>query len=229
MQGRTFPAGRVCIRFRPPDTDCASVNQLGKPVGLLYAGINLAQFLREVICCFLNLGHVDGRTEPDLAACPDHLGDCCFRREVSPGGLALAQDITFRQRVRQGAFPKGRAAVGSVDATDQHLELQGEAIGNVNASIADRYYAAASATPASVFGTLLRKAQNHLGKMKGPYYVQKIQDVMKLLNPRENVFPSTLTLAEQGLFALGYYQQRADLWAKRDPAKTEDAEPVEAA
>src|SRR5690625_871345 len=38
--------------------------------------------------------------------------------------------------------------------------------GRVNATIRDRYYGAASATPASVFPILLRNAQNHLAKLR---------------------------------------------------------------
>ena len=44
----------------------------------------------------------------------------------------------------------------------QRLALKGQ----VNATIRDRYYGAASATPASVFPVLLRNAQNHMGKLR---------------------------------------------------------------
>jgi CRISPR-associated protein Csd1 len=93
-------------------------------------------------------------------------------------------------------------------------KLQGEAIGKPNATITDRFYGTASATPAAVFGSLIRKAQHHLAKVGGTFYVQKIQDVLRHLDPRD-AFPTTLGLADQGLFALGYYHQRADLWTKK--------------
>jgi CRISPR-associated protein Csd1 len=99
-------------------------------------------------------------------------------------------------------------------------KLQGDAIGNPNATIADRFYGAASATPATVFGTLLRKAQHHLGKMRGPFYAIQIQEILALLNP-DSAFPSTLALEEQGLFALGYYHQRADLWKAKETTDSE--------
>lgn len=89
-------------------------------------------------------------------------------------------------------------------------KLQGDAIGNPGASIADRFYGAASATPAVVFAPLLRKAQHHLAKLEGAYYPRLIQEILDRL-PAE-AFPSTLSLEEQGLFALGYYHQVADLW-----------------
>ncbi|WP_337175620.1 type I-C CRISPR-associated protein Cas8c/Csd1 [Paludisphaera sp.] len=98
-------------------------------------------------------------------------------------------------------------------------KLQADAIGDPGASIADRFYGAASATPAAVFATLLRKAQHHQAKLDGAYYPRLIQEVLDLL-PAEP-FPSILTLEEQGLFALGYYHQKAELWRKK--AKPEAA------
>ena len=94
-------------------------------------------------------------------------------------------------------------------------KLQGEAIGSPGATITDRFYGSASATPVAVFGTLIRKAQHHLAKVQGPFYAKKLQEVLDLLRP-ENAFPPTLSLEEQGLFALGYYHQKADLWKGKD-------------
>jgi len=98
-------------------------------------------------------------------------------------------------------------------------KLQGEAIGSPGATITDRFYGSASATPVAVFGTLIRKAQHHLGKVQGPFYSMKLQEVLSLLRP-ENAFPTTLSLEQQGLFALGYYHQKADLWKAKDKAET---------
>ncbi|MDG3002828.1 type I-C CRISPR-associated protein Cas8c/Csd1 [Paludisphaera mucosa] len=92
-------------------------------------------------------------------------------------------------------------------------KLQGDAIGTSGASIVDRFYGAASATPAVVFATLLRKAQHHQAKLAGAFYPRLIQEILDLL-PAE-AFPSTLTLEEQGLFALGYYHEKADLWRSK--------------
>jgi CRISPR-associated protein Csd1 len=94
-------------------------------------------------------------------------------------------------------------------------KLQGDAIGNPGATIADRFYGAASATPAAVFATLLRKAQHHLAKLDGAFHAIQIQQILDLLEPA-SAFPTTLGLEEQGLFALGYYHQRSRLWQRKD-------------
>ena len=44
-------------------------------------------------------------------------------------------------------------------------KVQQEAIGNINASIKDRYFTSACASPASVFPVLLRLSQHHISKV----------------------------------------------------------------
>jgi CRISPR-associated protein Csd1 len=91
-------------------------------------------------------------------------------------------------------------------------KAQLDALGKVNATIKDRFYGAASATPQSVFPRLLRLAQHHIAKAEYGYISDKnIAEIMENIT----VFPSHLNLQEQGLFAIGYYQQRNALYRKR--------------
>ncbi|MBO8164194.1 MAG: type I-C CRISPR-associated protein Cas8c/Csd1 [Brevibacillus sp.] len=84
----------------------------------------------------------------------------------------------------------------------------------INATIRDRFWGAASATPANVFPRLLSLAQHHIAKDEewGRTNDQRIQEVMNALPPQ---FPKRLTLEEQGMFALGYYHQRQDMYTKK--------------
>ena len=92
--------------------------------------------------------------------------------------------------------------------------VQRKAIGqNINADIRDKYYGSASATPSLVFPLLLRGAQNHISKARAFKYDALIRDV---LNTIDNAFPAHLNLEGQGLFALGYYHQRADKFVASD-------------
>jgi len=98
-------------------------------------------------------------------------------------------------------------------------EIQRRALGDVGASIIQRYYAAASATPALVIGRLVRTAQFHLGKIsKGSvvYFEQLLGEISRSIGSE---LPRTLSLEEQTLFALGYYQQRAALFEGRHEPK----------
>ena len=84
----------------------------------------------------------------------------------------------------------------------------------VNATIKDRYFSAASATPAIVFPRLLRLSQHHLAKMETGrriFYEKLVGEVMAKLN----AFPHFLTLENQGLFAIGYFHQRQDLFTSK--------------
>lgn len=97
------------------------------------------------------------------------------------------------------------------------------ALGNeVNATIRDRYYGAASATPASVFPMLLRNAQHHLSNMrkkdKGGL-AHKIENEMgKIIDGLGDSFPRSLRIEDQGRFAIGYYHQSQARFAKKDGA-----------
>ncbi|HID76045.1 MAG TPA: type I-C CRISPR-associated protein Cas8c/Csd1 [Planctomycetaceae bacterium] len=106
-------------------------------------------------------------------------------------------------------------------------QIQYRALGDVGAGVIQRYYAAASATPALVLGRLIRTAQiAHLPKIESPGLRQWFQNQLtevwsKLSQPP----PSALTLEEQTLFAMGYYHQSAH----RSEAKDAEAAPEEAA
>lgn len=106
-------------------------------------------------------------------------------------------------------------------------KVQIEAIGKeVNATIKDRYFTSACASPASVFPVLLRLSQHHIAKAEYGYVLdRKIQELLDMLDASS--FPSRLTLDEQGIFVLGYYHQRAAFYTKSkhegvDATKTTD-------
>ena len=89
---------------------------------------------------------------------------------------------------------------------------QTSAIRNVNATIADRYYGTASTAPQAVFPLLLKGVRAHFHTLnrdnKGAQIAieTEIEGIMSSLDD----FPRTLTLEQQGRFALGYYHQRAE-------------------
>lgn len=98
--------------------------------------------------------------------------------------------------------------------------LQRTAIGDVGTGVVQRYYSAASQTPGLIVGRLVANAKNHLGKLEGGlayWYEDQIAEIMGRI---KDTVPGTLTLEEQSLFALGYYQQIAALNAgKREEEK----------
>ncbi len=89
--------------------------------------------------------------------------------------------------------------------------LQRAAIPGLNATIIDRFYGTASSAPATVFGHLWRGAQAHLGKLRKerPGAYKAIQQRLEDIQANLIEYPKVLTLENQGIFALGYYHQRA--------------------
>lgn len=87
--------------------------------------------------------------------------------------------------------------------------VQFRALGDVGAGLIQRYYASASTTPALVLGRLTRTSQFHLDKLDrglARWHEGRIADTWGRI---KDSVPATLTLEQQSLFALGYYQQIA--------------------
>jgi CRISPR-associated protein Csd1 len=84
------------------------------------------------------------------------------------------------------------------------------ALGRVNAPIGARYYGSASANPALVFGRLLRGSKTHLAdarkRGKGGWIEPRMIEVIRTMPDK---LPTSLSLEDQGRFAIGYYHERA--------------------
>jgi CRISPR-associated protein Csd1 len=86
----------------------------------------------------------------------------------------------------------------------------------INETITDRFFTLASTYPAAAFVEIVDLGQKHLKKLRKLDYgaafgIEKnIMEIMNLLQPGEKgPYPSDLNLENQGLFALGYFHQRA--------------------
>ena len=95
----------------------------------------------------------------------------------------------------------------------------------VKSTIRDKYFGAASATPASIFGVIISNGQNHLAKVRkekpgwAVLLERELEEVMGRFEPRlPHTFPRSLRPEDQGEFAIGYYHQRK---AKLGDGKTD--------
>lgn len=93
-------------------------------------------------------------------------------------------------------------------------EIQFAAIGDVNAGVVDKFYTTFSSAPAMVFSRLFANAQNHLRKLRndkpGAFVnlERKLTTVAAMLPAQPPA--GVLALRDQGLFALGFYHQKAE-------------------
>lgn len=92
---------------------------------------------------------------------------------------------------------------------------------NNNHSIRERYMNAASATPSSVFATILNLSSHHLENLsnegKKVSYEKLKQEIIDKIPA--NGFPAHLDLQDQGRFFVGYYHQRQDFFTKKEENK----------
>jgi CRISPR-associated protein Csd1 len=105
--------------------------------------------------------------------------------------------------------------------------LQYRALSDFGVGAIQRTYAAASSTPALVLGRLTRNAQTHLNKLD-PGLARWFENRLAgIWNEIQDGIPSTLSLEEQSLFALGYYQQlAADRQRAQSVRESEAREPA---
>ena len=100
--------------------------------------------------------------------------------------------------------------LGRLFATLEYLQYA--ALGDTNATIADKHLKTASTSPASAFPSLMQKADAHLSELrknKGGLYryiSDEITEIMQQLKVHE--FPYTLTMQEQGQFIIGRWQAK---------------------
>jgi len=93
-------------------------------------------------------------------------------------------------------------------------KMQQNAI-NSDSTIKDRYYTSASTRPASVFPVLFSLSNHHASKLGNKsIYLEKLKG--EILEPLKGSIPKTFSLEDQGFFALGYYQQKQELFKKKE-------------
>jgi len=96
----------------------------------------------------------------------------------------------------------------------------------LNATIRDRYYGAASATPANVFPMLLRNAQHHLSNMrkqgKGGLAHTIEKEIGIVIDGLGDTFPKHLKIEDQGRFTIGYYHQSQARYTKHNEATQQE-------
>ncbi|HAJ26372.1 MAG TPA: type I-C CRISPR-associated protein Cas8c/Csd1 [Syntrophus sp. (in: bacteria)] len=132
-----------------------------------------------------------------------------LRKERKKGGETMVDDLKpyLNEAHPHSAYHCGRLMAVLAD-------LQRAAMGDVGAGVVQRYFAAASSTPALVLGRLTRNSQAHLNKLTGGRAYRYEEKIAAIWGRIKDSLPKTLTLEEQSLFALGYYQQMADMRKK---------------
>ena len=97
--------------------------------------------------------------------------------------------------------------------------IQASANPGINATIKDKYFNSAAATPAVIFPILLNLAQKHLKKLNAANRGLSIayeKQMTELLSKLGTEYPAHLNLPQQGSFQLGYYFQTQARYQKKE-------------
>ncbi|MCI8442404.1 MAG: type I-C CRISPR-associated protein Cas8c/Csd1 [Provencibacterium sp.] len=142
---------------------------------------------------------------PDARACQLLKVWLSRQNAAEKGGVKMKAELT-------PDYPNAAYHCGRMMAV--YAAIQSSAMGDVGAGVLQRYYTAASCTPALVFGRLSGLCQHHLAKLDNPglarYYEKLLGEIAQKIAPP---LPAALDLRGQAEFSLGYYQQRAALFA----------------
>ncbi len=137
----------------------------------------------------------------------------------------LVREARFKQK-------KGKEVSMALDKTYDNIgyvlgrlfaileRIQEQALGgNLNKTIRDTYFGAASSSPLVTFRRLNDLAIHHLAKIRNSggstvWLEKQLQEVMDKV-PSSGI-PTILSLEDQGRFAVGYYHQRQDFFTKKE-------------
>lgn len=146
---------------------------------------------------------------------------------LNPSRFALIKLILIRNRKGDTFMPEPQLSqtldkpynLGRLLAVLEYLQDKAHEFQLEGAGVVEKYYASASAAPVTVFPVLLRLCRHHLKKLQridgGAAYAieHRMEEIMALIRADQSdqppQFPRTLSLEEQGRFALGFYQQKA--------------------
>lgn len=107
--------------------------------------------------------------------------------------------------------------------------IQEEANPGINATIKDKYFNSACATPAAIFPVLFKLKNSHIRKIsnrgKVVYFEKLLGELQNRIPVAEGQMvpcPRRLSLEEQGMFILGYYHQNQKRYEKKVKEEEQD-------
>lgn len=158
-------------------------------------------------------------TDTEVNAVRAGIIKACVNRKARVSGKKEEIDMALNKENTNQAYLCGRLfAVLELlqkDASDTDL----------NRTIKDSYFSSAASRPALVFPKLICLSQNHMKKVMDKnksFAIYKDKLMGEIMDKLEGGFPKVLSVEEQGKFILGYFQQRQDIFTKKD--KGEDTE-----
>jgi CRISPR-associated protein Csd1 len=187
------------LKFDPKATSPQLAGDLARSVltGAAYPQSLLATMLRRI--------HSDGEVAYARVAAIK----ACLNRNSRLRGNPLEVSRMLDKNNDDAAYCCGRAF--ALLEMIQKDSVEGE----LNRTIKDSYFTAASTTPSLVFPRLCRLSQHHLAKLDTGLRIHRERQFGAVINKLLNTFPRLLSLDDQGKFVIGYFHQRQDLYTSK--------------
>ena len=138
-----------------------------------------------------------------------------IRKQRNDGGVIVLKE-ELNKVIQHPAYHAGRMMAVLA-------EIQREALGEVNSSVIQRYYTSASTSPSLVLGKLVALSKHHLAKMENRRIAIWFDNMLAEISTKLDISKlRTLSLEEQTLFAIGFYQQKAGMYKSNNDNRTEN-------
>lgn len=185
---------------------------------LMDAILRGGRYPRSLLTSVLMRMRSDGNMKDYQAGLRAAICKACLARDYRLGHEKEDVPVSLNHDEKNTAYRLGRLFA-------IYEKLQSDAIQKSNVTIKDQFYGSASATPASVFPLLDRKATHHLATLrkdpaKAGWAVRHEQRLAEVFAGLETGFPRALGLQEQGRFVIGYYHQRKQLFESKSAANS---------
>ncbi|WP_340109428.1 type I-C CRISPR-associated protein Cas8c/Csd1 [Pikeienuella sp. HZG-20] len=197
--------------YKDPDTGKKKIDEKSIPPllggALMRAVLTGAPLPRTLLSAVVTRVRADGEINGRRAAICKAVVNGIQGEEVVP--MSLKRDNADQ------AYRLGRlfALLEKVQRDALERDSDGQRKQRLATSIKDRYFAAASSTPARVFPIIIRTSIHHLSKIRkdiseriAGWNEREIEEIWSGLEPD---LPRSLTLEAQGRFIAGYYHQSA--------------------
>lgn len=100
--------------------------------------------------------------------------------------------------------------------------IQQKALPGINTTIKDRFFSSACSTPYLVFPRLMKLSQSHLGKLDKGSVIFCEKYIQEILSNLGDSFPKAMSMEKQGMFILGYYQQKEKIFEKKNKGEKDN-------
>lgn len=197
------------VKFSFDDVSPVLAGELMRAIltGTRYPGTLLANLVMRI------------RADHHLSRLRVSLIKACLVRAMRIDGRLPTEDYLVRTDPDD---PNPARRLGRLFAVLERAQLV--ALGEeINATIKDKYIGSAAATPAQVFSFLIKNSNHHTARLRRGHaearWIKDAQharnvgmglerDIARLVGPFNDGLPLQLSVADQGLFFVGYYQER---------------------